>query len=67
MSFFKKLGRDEVTLNELNPSKERKDIIWTFIPLLYLANEGRVIIRQEEEFGEVYIGKPRKQESAGRT
>jgi len=67
VSFFKKLGRDEVTLSELNPSKERKDIIWTFIPLLYLANEGRVMIRQEEEFGEVYIGKPRKQEGAGGT
>jgi len=55
--FFEKLGRNEIKFSELTPSKERRDIIWTFLPLLFIANRGLVNLRQEEEFGEIYIGR----------
>lgn len=57
MAFFGRVKKDEITFTELNPSKDRKDIIWTFIPLLHLANTQKVNLRQEENFGEIYIGK----------
>lgn len=53
--FFSKIGRDFIALSELVPSSERTDLIWTFIPLLYLDNEGRVNLRQEIPFGEIYV------------
>ncbi len=53
--FFLKIGRDFITFSELVPSRERVDIIWTFIPLLYLDNEGKVNLRQDIPFGEIYV------------
>lgn len=53
--FFLKIGRDFITFSELVPSRERFDIIWTFIPLLYLDNEGKVNLRQDIPFGEIYV------------
>ncbi len=57
MIFFKKMKKDEVTFTELNPSKDRKDIIWTFVPLLHLATQEKIRLRQEDTFGEIYVGK----------
>ena len=57
--FFEKLGRNEIKFSELITSKEKKDVIWTFLPLLFIANRGLVNLRQEEEFGEIYIGRAR--------
>ncbi|MFA4886845.1 MAG: ScpA family protein [Candidatus Nanoarchaeia archaeon] len=51
--FFK--SRDKVTFRELLPSEERKDKIYTFVPLLHLANQEKVDLEQPEHFGEIYI------------
>lgn len=56
--FFKNLKKEEITFKELLPSNDKFDIIWTFMPLLYLNNEGKIMLRQEELFGEIYIRKP---------
>lgn len=55
MEFFKRLRTDEITFSILTPSKQKLDVIWTFIPLIYLANKGEVNLRQEECFGEIYV------------
>ena len=55
IDFIKKFKKEEVTFSELVPSKRKEDLIWTFVPLVHLANKGKVQIRQEEEFGEIYV------------
>ncbi len=40
---------------EIAPSKEREDIIWTFLPLLHLASQGRIELEQERPFGDIYV------------
>jgi segregation and condensation protein A len=60
--FFKKLKVTEILFSSLIPSKNRWDMIWTFIPLIHLADKGIVGLRQEELFGEIYVSK-REQES----
>ena len=55
INFLKRFKREEITFSELTPSKQREDLIWTFVPLIHLANKGKVQIRQEEEFGEIYV------------
>lgn len=57
MSFFSRISKEEITFTELNPSRKREDIIFTFVPLLHLANKQKINLRQEESFGEVYIGR----------
>lgn len=55
--FFESLKLPEIKFSQLIPSKFRPDIIWTFIPLIHLANQGKVKLRQEEDFGEIYVSK----------
>ncbi|MCD6575946.1 MAG: segregation/condensation protein A [Nanoarchaeota archaeon] len=55
LDFFKKFNKDVIKFSSLVPSKQREDILWTFIPLIHLANKGKVKIEQEEEFGEIYV------------
>lgn len=52
-NFFAK--KERVEFKELIPSQDKEDIIWTFIPLLHLANSGKVGLEQEEEFGDIHI------------
>jgi segregation and condensation protein A len=52
-TFFK--VKTKIELKEVIPSKEKMDIIWTLIPLLHLANEGKVDLEQEEDFGDIFI------------
>lgn len=52
--------RDYVTLSELVPSKERKDFVFTFLPLLFLANMDKIDLDQAEPFEEVYVRNKRK-------
>jgi len=54
-SLLKQFKKEEITFSELVPSKQREDILWTFIPLVHLANKGKVKIKQENEFGEIYV------------
>jgi len=56
VDFFKKLSTKEITFSQLIPSRQKKDMIWTFIPLVHLANKGKVSLRQEKSFGEINVG-----------
>jgi segregation and condensation protein A len=57
VEFFKKLGKERISFVEVTQSNERTDIIWTFIPLLHLASEGKLELFQDEPFGEIYVEK----------
>ncbi|MDD5417694.1 MAG: hypothetical protein PHW96_02280 [Candidatus Nanoarchaeia archaeon] len=53
--FFKKFKRNELLFEEILPSKKREDVVWTFMPLMFLANNGKVNLKQEELFGPLYV------------
>jgi chromatin segregation and condensation protein Rec8/ScpA/Scc1 (kleisin family) len=55
VDFFVKLNILEIKFSQLIPSKHRWDIIWTFIPLIHLANKDKIRLKQEENFGEIYV------------
>ena len=44
-----------VTFSQLLEEKTKKQIIYTFIPLLFLAQNGKINLMQEEIFGEIFI------------
>ncbi len=52
-NFLKK--ENKVTFTELLPSKEKEDIIYTFIPLLHLDNQKKIDIYQPKPFEEIDI------------
>lgn len=62
--FFKTFNVKEIKFSQLIPKKHRWDMIWTFIPLIHLANKGEVNLRQEEHFGEIYVRGREKTESS---
>jgi segregation and condensation protein A len=64
VDFFKKFKIEEITFSQLTPSKHRWDILWTFLPLIHLANKDKVRLRQDEAFGEIYVR--RGEETEGR-
>jgi len=51
-------GMKKLTFSSLIPSKLKEDKVITFIPLLHLANEGKVELEQQEHFGEITISQP---------
>ncbi len=51
-------GRKKLTFSSLVPTKAREDKVYTFIPLLHLANESKVELGQKEHFGEIEISQP---------
>ncbi|MFC2142862.1 segregation/condensation protein A [Candidatus Aenigmatarchaeota archaeon] len=53
--FEKIMRKGSTTFSELLPSWNRKDIVDTFLPLLYLSNRGKISCNQEEFFKEIYI------------
>ncbi|MBI4095386.1 MAG: segregation/condensation protein A [DPANN group archaeon] len=53
--FMHKFKKNSVAFSEILPSKEKKDIIWTLLPLLHLAQHQKVDLRQEEAFKEIFI------------
>ncbi len=53
--FVKRLKKQSVSFTEILPSKEKKDIIWTLIPLLHLAQHQKLELRQDTSFGEIYV------------
>lgn len=55
LTFLKK--KELVTFSELVNSNKKEDKIYTFIPLLHLAHDGKVNIHQEKAFGEINIKK----------
>jgi segregation and condensation protein A len=59
-SFFKTSKKEEILFKELLPSYDKKDVIWTFVPILHLNNNGKIILNQKEQFGDIKITKPIK-------
>ena len=51
----KKFKSKLIPFEEVLPSKQKRDVIWTLIPLLHIANEGKLELQQEEAFGKVFI------------
>ena len=60
VGFFRKIGRERIGFYELAPSKSKEDVIWTFIPLLHLSNNGKIVLEQEKEFGDIFVREPEK-------
>ncbi len=47
--------RNRVHFSKIVPSEEKKDRIWTFVPLLHLANDGKVFLHQDKPFGDLFV------------
>lgn len=48
-------GKSTVTFSQLVPSSERKDKVYTFIPLLHLSTQRKIDLSQQEHFGEINV------------
>ncbi len=57
VNLIERLKAKEIRFSMLVPSRRKEDVIWTFVPLIHLANERKVGLRQEEHFGEIYVKK----------
>jgi len=55
LMFFKKYKKDTVEFSQIIPSKSKRDIIWTFVPLLHLANQGKIELHQDKPFGKIHV------------
>ncbi len=55
LKFLKTQNASTVKFSKIVPSKEKKDIIWTFVPLLHLAHEGKVGLIQKRHFDDIYV------------
>ena len=53
LSFFRR--KEPVTFSKLIPSEKKSDKIMTFIPLLHLDHQEKIVLEQEEPFGEISI------------
>jgi len=53
--FIAKSSAPAVEFTKIVPSKEKKDLIWTFVPLLYLANDNKIELKQSETFGKILV------------
>lgn len=53
--FINKTTAKQVEFTQIVPSKERKDIIWTFVPLLHLANQNKIELKQDAAFGKILV------------
>lgn len=54
-SFIVKYKRNTIEFTKIVPSSQKKDIIWTFVPLLHLATKGKLELHQSEPFGELFV------------
>jgi len=61
-SFFVTHVGSTLSFSKLLPSKEKDDKIFTFIPLLHLANTQKIELHQETPFGEIDIRIRKKEE-----
>ncbi len=48
-------GKDIIAMSELMVRIDRKEIVYTFLPLLFLSNMGKVELQQEAPFTEIYV------------
>jgi segregation and condensation protein A len=54
VDYFKK-NKKIVKFSHLVPSNKKKDIVWTLLPLMHLANSQKITLKQKEAFGEIYV------------
>jgi len=62
-SFFIGTLKDKLTFSKLLPSESKEDKVHTFIPLLYLAQQNKIELVQESQFGEIEVLLKRKDEA----
>ena len=48
-------GLAKLTFDKLTPSKNKEDVVYTFVPLLHLATQRKIDMLQEVPFGEIEI------------
>lgn len=51
---IKRIGKKTISFSKL-VTGGREEKVWTFVSLMYLANNGRVHLKQEKPFGEIEI------------
>jgi segregation and condensation protein A len=56
-----------VTFSSLLKEKSREEIIYTLLPILHLAQDGKLSVFQEKFFGEIFIQLPVKEEKEIKT
>jgi segregation and condensation protein A len=54
-SHYTSKGNVRLTFSQMVPSGLKKDMVYTFIPLLHLSNQRRVDLEQEHHFGEIGV------------
>jgi len=52
---IKRYSKNLLQFSELTPTKDKKEIIWTLIPLLHLAQQNKIELKQDVAFGEIFI------------
>ena len=62
-SFFIGTLKDKLTFSKLLPSESKEDKVHTFIPLLYLAQQNKIELVQESQFGEIEVLLKRKDDT----
>lgn len=62
-SFFISALKDRLTFSKLLPSETKEDKVYTFIPLLHLAQQNKIELVQEVPFGEIGVLLRKKEES----
>lgn len=60
--FLTTLFKDKLTFTKLLPSEAKDDKVYTFIPLLHLAQQNKVELVQDIPFGEIQILLKRKED-----
>jgi chromatin segregation and condensation protein Rec8/ScpA/Scc1 (kleisin family) len=48
-------AKEVITFSELLTKRDRKEVVYTLLPLLFLSNMERVDLSQETPFGEIYV------------
>lgn len=61
-SFFMKALAGKLTFTKLLPSDSKEDKVYTFIPLLHLAQQNKIELIQDSPFGEIQVVMKKKEE-----
>ena len=60
--FLTTLFKDKLTFSKLLPSESKEDKVYTFIPLLHLAQQNKIELVQDAPFAEIQVLLKRKEE-----
>lgn len=55
MGHFMEHRQEKIHFNDLTPSQNKEDKIFTFIPLLHLTNHRKIDLEQEDHFGPIQV------------